>query len=407
MKDHSKSQTAIEFCWRWLEEKPPFNIFWVYAGSVQTFDAAYAELARKLRLPCSSPGSNKDDVRDGVKDWLEDNSNWLMIIDNADTYGDFFGTADGEAYNTIRDALPLPRPGSAMILYTSRHARIGDELTEHHHLHINNLSANESKSLLIKKLGTSISDEHASALLEALEYLPMSIAHAAAYLKFTQISIQQYLSRVGNDADLLDLLGSHHVHVGRRDGKAPRSVVKVIQTTLDLLVLHNEHAANLLYLMACLDRQGIPVAITSLAIDKGTAVQRKKLAIELPTSKAELDSAIGELESLALITRRVEGQSFTLHRLVHATIKHRMITNQTHITYLLLCAHCLMELYFPGVIILMEDCKDDYLTSVKPSSPGIERAQRSLAEYPSGFRIGLHFLCKLGIFAYVEDSTLR
>ena len=206
---HSKSQTAIEFCWRWLEEKPAFSIFWIYAASVQTFDAAYAELARKLRLPCSSPGSSKDDVRDGVKDWLEDNSDWLMVIDNADTYGDFLGTADGEVEGTIRDALPLPRPGSAMILYTSRHARIGEELTEHHHLHINNLSTDDSKRLLTNKLGTSISDEHAFALLEALEYLPMSIAHAAAYLKFTKIPIQQYLRRVGNDDDLLDLLGSH------------------------------------------------------------------------------------------------------------------------------------------------------------------------------------------------------
>lgn len=224
-KYYRKSQTAIEFCWRWIEEKPYLYILWIYSASIQTFDAGYAELARKLRLPCSSPGSNKDDVRDGVKDWLEDDSDWLMIIDNADTYGDFFGTADGEVHYTIKDALPLPRPGFAIVLYTSRHTRIGEELTEQYHLYINNLSANESKSLLIKKLGISISDEHASALLEALEYLPMSIAHAAAYLKFTKISVQQYLSRVGNDADLLDLLGSHHVHVGRRDGKAPRSVV--------------------------------------------------------------------------------------------------------------------------------------------------------------------------------------
>lgn len=299
-----------------------------------------------------------------------------------------------------------------MILYTSRHARIGEELTEHHHLHMGNLSINDSKCLLMNKLGTLISDEHAFALLEALESLPMSIAHAAAYLKFTKISIQQYLGRVENDADLLELLDSHHVHVGRRNSKAPRSVVKVIRTTLDLLVLHNEYAANLMCLMACLDRQGIPVAVLSLVINERTAVQRRKLAIELPASQAELESAIGELESLALITRRVEGQFFTVHRLVHATINHRMFTNQTHITYLLLCAHCLMELYFPGVSVLMERYENDYCIDAQQSSlssPGIEKAQQSLATYPSGFKIGLRFLCKLGVFSYPKDehSELR
>lgn len=341
-------------------------------------------------------------MRDGVKDWLEDNSDWLMVIDNADTYSDFFGTADGEVYDTIRDALPLPRPGSAMILYTSRHARIGEELTEHHHLHIDNLSTNDSKSLLGKKLGTPISDEHAFALLEALEYLPMSIAHAAAYLKFTKISNQQYISRVGNDADLLDLLGSHHVHVGRRDGKAPRSVVKVILTTLDLLALHNEHAAHLLYLMACLDRQNIPAAIPSLAIGDRTASRRRSLGIELPKSQAELESAIGELESLALISRRVGGHAFTLHRLVHVTINHCMWADRIQTAHLQLCAHSLMESFFPGVGTLMMHYEDECLSSAQQS--GFEQAQHSLAKYPSGFEIGLRFLCKLGIFACTESD---
>lgn len=327
-----------------------------------------------------------------------------MVIDNADTYGDFFGHPHGETYVTIKDALPLPRPGSAMILYTSRHARIGEELTEHHHLHINNLSPNDSRRLLNNKLGTPVSDAHAFALLKALEYLPMSIAHAAAYLKFTKIPIQHYLSRVENDADLLDLLGSHHVHVGRRDGNAPRSVVKVILTTLDLLTLHNKHAANLLFFMSCLDRQNIPAPIIALAIDERTASKRRSLAIELPRSQAEIENAIGELESLALISRHVEGQSFTLHRLVHLTLNHCMLADRTQTAYLLLCAHCLMEFYFPGVGTVLRRYDDQYLTKSQQFGPGTEKAQQSLAKYPSGFEFGLHSLCNLRIFSNPQDE---
>jgi hypothetical protein len=291
-----------------------------------------------------------------------------------------------------------------MILYTSRHARIGEELTEHHHLQISNLSMDDSRRLLINKLGTTISDEYASALLEALEYLPMSIAHAAAYIKFTKISIQQYLSRIENDTDLLDLLGSHHVHVGRRDGKAPRSVVKVILTTLDLLTLHNEHAASLLYFMACLNRQNIPAAVASLAINERAASKGGSLAIELPGSQAELESAIGELESLALISRRVEGQSFTLHRLVHVTLNHCMLADRTQTAYLLLCAHCLMESFFPGVGGLIMHYENEPFIRFSERLTGFEQAQQSLERYPSGFMIGLRCLCRLGIFSCIDDD---
>ncbi|GAB7331599.1 hypothetical protein MBLNU13_g02977t2 [Cladosporium sp. NU13] len=302
-----KSQTAIEFCWRWVKEKPQFHIFWTYAASAQSFDNAYAQLARKLRLNCSSPLASKIDVRDGVKDWLEDNSDWLMVIDNADTYDDFFGRADGETYDTINDALPLPRPGSAMIVYTSRHARLAEDLTERHELPIKNLSLNDSKALLCNKLGAPVRDELAAALLQVLEFLPMSIAHAAAYLKFTKISVQQYLDRVKNDDGLLELLDSDSVNVGRRDDKASRSVVKVLLTTFDLLALHNAHAATLLAFMACMDRQSIAVAVVRLAIGERMAKQRKEYALKLPTSWTELESAIDsfkQLEKVALQTSR-------------------------------------------------------------------------------------------------------
>lgn len=345
-------------------------------------------------------------MRDGVKDWLEDNSDWLMVIDNADTYGDFFEHADVEIHDTIRDALPLPRPGSAMIVYTSRHARIGEELTEHHSLHINNLSTIESKSLLINKLGTLISDEHALALLSFLKYLPMSIAHAAAYLKFTHISIQEYLRRIEHDAGLLELLDSHHVNVGRRHAKAPLSVVKVLLTTLDLLALHKAYAANLLYLMVCLDRQNIAAPTVIIAIGERTMRQRTACGIELPESDTDLESAIAELESLALIARRGDGQSFTMHRLVQVTILQRLATKQTYLPYLLLCAHCVMETHVHGISTLLTRHNNAHLIGTRHTRPD-HKAQQSLAQHPKGFRVGLSLLCRLGVFSYALDKSLE
>lgn len=372
---------------------------------MQAFDDAYAQLARKVRLGCATPSASKTDVRNGVKDWLEDNPDWLMVVDNADTYVDFFGGVDEQTDYTIRNALPLPRPGSAMLVYTSRHARLAEDLTEHHELSIKNLSINDSKTLLYNKLGTLVEDELATTLLEALGYLPMSIAHAAAYLKFTKISIQEYLDRVKNDADLLELLDSQSVNVGRRDDRASRSVVKVLLTTLDLLALHNEHAASLLAFMACMNRQSIAAAVVRLAIGERMTRQRQEYAIELPTSRTELDSAIGELESLALISRHDEGQSFSMHRHVQAIVTQRMSASRTRTVNLLLCARCVLESYFPGVSALLVEHHDGHPLSGQQSAPKIEQAYKPLANHPRGYRVGLLFFRTRGIFSHTRQQS--
>lgn len=158
-----------------------------------------------------------------------------MVVDNADARNSFEVPQNGDAKDSILEFLPLPRPGQSMILYTSRHASIGQDLTEGHCFPLGDFSMIESMSLLRRKLGRSISDDNAVAILRALEFLPMSIAHAAAYMKFTKISVEQYLGRLASDEGLLELPDTHHVDVGRRNTKAPRSVVKALLATLDLL----------------------------------------------------------------------------------------------------------------------------------------------------------------------------
>lgn len=46
-----KSQIAIEYCYRFEDEHPTNNVFWVYTNSVLRFNQAYRGIARKLDLP--------------------------------------------------------------------------------------------------------------------------------------------------------------------------------------------------------------------------------------------------------------------------------------------------------------------------------------------------------------------
>ena len=353
-------------------------------------------------------------MRDGVKDWLEENDDWLMVIDNADSYNDLFESGNSLSDDTIKTALPLQRPGSAMILYTSRHARVGTELTESHCLPLGVLSRVDSKNLLRCKLGISVDDEQVHELLEALDYLPMSICHAAAYLTFTKMSINDYLSRIREDEGLLEVLDQTVVDVGRRDAKAPRSVVKAWLATYDLIMKHNELAAHLFCFMACLDRQSISENIILTAASDEMEIARLEsslladgdLIIQLPKPSTGIEVALGELESLALITRDLGGRLFTMHRFVQAITIQRLSTNGSLNAFSAFSACCLAEVFLADVSDILVRCEDGYLENAQQYVPTAERLQQMMEKLPyQQERSGRPFiLTKLGIYFYARGD---
>jgi len=317
-----KSQTALEYCWRFSADHPEFHVFWIYAGSVARFDADYRQLARRIGVDCHD-GIPISDVRGGVKDWLNTHDKWLMVIDNADSYSDFFGVEENDEGNLIQTALPWPRPSEAMMVYTSRHARIGAQLTAQDCLQLEVMSESDGIAMFRRKFRRSVSDEETVKLLTALEFLPLSIAHAAAYLKFTGIPVDAYLSRIeGSDEGLLDMLGQS-VDVGRQ---AHTSVVTTWKASFDLIRKHNRAAADLFCLIACLDHQNIPEDLISVITDAEFAQmvearRQQGFEIILPLTQGDRWTAIAELSSLALLTRggAMGGSTLSLHRYVRAT----------------------------------------------------------------------------------------
>lgn len=344
-----------------------------------------------------------------MKDWLDENSDWLMVIDNADTYDDFFGHADSRD-DPIRDLLPLPRPGTAMILYTSRHAKIGDELTQAHCLPLGNLSVADSKALLCSKLGSSVNDEAALELLDALEFLPMSIAHAAAYLKFTKVSVHEYIERLQKDEGLLELLDTDDVNVGRRESKAPKSVVQALSVTLDLLLNHNKRAAHLFYIMTCLDRQSIYDAVIGIAANikiSFEVVDACDSPIQLPASSTELEIALGELVALALIERRLDQQCFVVHRLVQATTTRYMSRASNLGIYSAFSARCLSRIFLPNVHRLLRRYERGYLESAQQFVPSVERVLQLLQMCGTGSNLEFSLLRRLGIYFHAQGETSK
>lgn len=341
---YRKTQTAVEYCWRFKSAHPDFHVFWIYAGSVSRFDADYRRVAKKLALPCHAARANTD-MRDGVKDWLNENDKWLMVVDNADCYNNFFAAAEDEVEDTVQAALPWPRSCTAMVIYTSRHDRVGARLTDNDCLPLEVMSESDGIAMFRSKFPHASSDQEVSRLLVALDHLPLSIAHAVAYLKFTKITIDAYLSRLETSDDGLVEILDQDVEIGRRDSNAPKSVVKAFQVSFDLVHRLNRPAANLFCLMACLDRNNISKNIISFACDpqlprltthhsqlsrltthhsRLPTLTAYHIKVELPKSQGEIWTAIGEILSLALISHRVEPNEFTMHRHVQAITIRRL-----------------------------------------------------------------------------------
>jgi hypothetical protein len=267
-------------------------------------------------------------MRDRVKDWLNENENWLMVVDNADRHDDFFATEENDVGGTIQGALPWPRTRTAMVIYTSRHDRVGAQLTDHNCLRLGIMSESEGVAMFRSLSGSTSQDEEVLRLLEAVDFLPLSIAHATAYLQYTNVAIDVYLSRLeASDEGLLDMLGQD-IDVRRRDSRAPRSVVKAWQVSFDLLCRLNEPAANLFCLMACFDRQSISTGLMYVActLDQHSLegkIRRLGINIKLPVSQGDIWTALAELASLALINHVSERSKSSMHRYVQAiTIQH-------------------------------------------------------------------------------------
>ena len=124
----------------------------------------------------------------------------------------------------------------------------------------------DALDLLEKKI-EGLTDRHSDGntkeLVAALEYMPLAIAQAAAYIVHRNLSspIQNYLAQFRkSDSKRIKLLereGGRH----RRDWEAKHSILITWQISFDHLRRIRQSAADRLSLMSFFDRQGIPKAL--------------------------------------------------------------------------------------------------------------------------------------------------
>ncbi|KAK1837700.1 Kinesin light chain 5 [Colletotrichum chrysophilum] len=258
----SKSQMAIRFAHEVHATSPKTSIFWVHGRTKAAFEESYRSIADVLALPRRhDPNIN---VLALVCDWLqrEDVSPWLMIVDNADDFEMLFSKNSSENGVRIPTVLYLPKTNNGKILFTSRSWDAAEKLTGNGKTvhQVPTMEQAQALLLLQKKLGHDVDEDAALRLVEALEYIPLAINQAAAYInkRSPRVAIQSYLDEFQKSEKRKGtLLRSDRGDIRRYEGVS-NSVLVTWQVTFEQIKREQPRAANLLSLMSYFHAQNIP-----------------------------------------------------------------------------------------------------------------------------------------------------
>lgn len=289
------------------------STFWVHSSSRARFEQSFGEIADRIRTDAGDVGTS--DTLQTVSKWLSDAEHgpWLLILDNAD---DARVLLEPQQDHTARDPARvkrclinfIPEVPHGIVLVTTRDRTSGWALTGDNSkpIEVESMRPVESLELLKGKLPIE-SDHEAMELLEELDYVPLAISQAGAYIRERGplMTIPTYCAEFrSSQKNQTTLLNSNHADL-RRDGALPNAVITSWQLSFDHIRTAYPEAANLLSLMSIFNRQAIPQFLVQGGYDDLAFCE-----------------VMGPLLSFSLVRAETTGQMFELHRLVQITTRH-------------------------------------------------------------------------------------
>jgi len=176
-----KTQVALEYVHRQVDSE--CHVFWVNGGSWATFSRDYRYISTRVGLLVIDDKEDETFLR--LKDWLEseDSGDWVLILDNADNPSEF------------RTSRYIPRRFKGKLVVITRSCTAADELGCEP-VEVPKMDANEAE-VLFQRFYTGIVAAADTGfirdLLLALDYLPLAIAGAAAYMGTNKVRPAVYL----------------------------------------------------------------------------------------------------------------------------------------------------------------------------------------------------------------------
>ncbi|RYP21051.1 hypothetical protein DL765_002458 [Monosporascus sp. GIB2] len=343
-----KSQLAIEYAYRTREQSPETWVFWVFASNAARFEQSFRDIADCVKI--SGRQDPKANIFKLVHDWLRNSrARWILILDNVDD-ARFLLAAQGDsqdqrtdseiASKPLREYLPYCDSGS--ILITTRNEDAALKLVEQRDIiAVEPMDKAHALALFEKKLGVQGESSDVADLTAELEFMPLAIVQAAAYIshRAPRCSPKQYLEEFKKSdrkrTRLLKRDEGHH----RRDWEAKNSILITWQISFDHIHQARPSAADLLSLMSFFDRQGIPEALLRYRDEHGDVhrEQRERDNDDLfdgedNTSQSsgsddEFEDDVVTLRKFSFISLSTDRTTFEMHRLVQLATRNWLQDN--------------------------------------------------------------------------------
>lgn len=299
-----KTEVVVEYAYRHADD---FKVvWWMRCEQLPTLASEFAALADALDLP-EKDSQDQQLVIDGVRDWLERHTGWLLVFDNVQSPED------------IQSYLPRVTAGTAgQIVVTSQNTNWRGRAAQ---LHVEVFQRDESVRFLLQRVGKMdrassegelvAERQAADGVAGALGDLPLALDLATAYLRHTSLTMIEYLRLLKENSPLLAVRMSSPKYDGTTVAASlGLSIARAREESSDCEVLLN--------LCAFLSPDDIPV---DLLLDRGAA--RSDMP-ELDTLRMDWkrQAAIEALCRFSLLER--SKTTFSMHRLVQAAAYDRL-----------------------------------------------------------------------------------
>ncbi|KAJ6050146.1 hypothetical protein N7444_006862 [Penicillium canescens] len=339
-----KSQLAIEYSYQIRYQSPEIWVFWVHASNAARFEQSFRDIADYAKIPGrQDPGA---DIFKLTENWLRDEKKgkWTLILDNIDD--DWFvaeflatgreGPANGRINASTRPLLDyLPRSSNGSIIITTRTKEVALKIVEHKDLiKVEPMARPEALNLIQKKLDLFEASQEILELVEELEFMPLAIVQAAAYIRHRapRCSISQYLEKLRkSDGVAIRLLNYEGGHL-YRDWEAKNAILATWQISFDHIRRIRPFAADILSLMSFFDRHAIPENMIRVQHQRRNDPSNSGEVVN-ESSEEEMDTAsefdadqdfeddIATLRDHSFISFYEDRTVFTMHRLVQLTTR--------------------------------------------------------------------------------------
>jgi len=308
---------AVEYAYRYAKDYT--YRFMVNASSTTTLNEDYKRIAGYMGL--TLPADAKPEaVIAAVQHWLDNNTGYLMILDNADFSADY--TAE-----QLQEFLPHNPQGHLLITSRAQALPANLNVMANDVLALGVLSETEAVELLttrVKGRGAILptaEQEAALALAKELGYLALALEQAAAYIATKKTTFAAYLNVYRKES--LRLLEKNKAQTGGYK----HTVATTWSISFEEVAKAEPAAADLLTLCAFLAPENIfDVMVISAADGVIESIQAFSGNIDdVEVESAHCNELWEYLLNYSLVTKNEKTDTFSIHRLVQ-TVRRDTLT---------------------------------------------------------------------------------